>query len=167
MLKSKCDNKSRFQQSAQGRAFTLQELKKNLQYIITVNTEGDQQQVIDDTKRQPGEIQERLKIAKELIKSKLDKFNSRKKHNKKNISKKKVAANRLMPEDLVNKNVDHIFDVTEDDGQVTQIAYSGFIARIVKKHKDPMQTLFEIVYDSVYNNDDESDNEREPDEEDT
>ena len=30
-----------------------------------------------------------------------------------------------------------------------------------------MQTLFEIVYDSVYNNDDESDDEQEPDEEDT
>ena len=29
-----------------------------------------------------------------------------------------------------------------------------------------MQTLFEIVYDIVYNNDDESDNEQEPDEED-
>ena len=49
------------------------------QYIITANAEGDHQQVIDDTKRQPGEIQERLKIAKESIKSKLDKFNSRKK----------------------------------------------------------------------------------------
>ena len=71
-----------------------------------------------------------------------------------------------MPEDLVNKNVDHIFDVTED-GKVTQIAYSGFITRIVKKHKDPMQTTFEIVYDSVYNDDGDSDNEREPDEEDT
>ena len=59
MLKSKCDNKSRFQQSAQGRAFKLQELKKNLQYIITANAEGDQQQVIDDTKRQPGEIHTR------------------------------------------------------------------------------------------------------------
>ena len=53
-----------------------------------------------------------------------------------------------MPDDLVNRNVDHIFDVTEDDGQVTHIAYSGFITRIVKKHKDLMQTLFEIVYDS-------------------
>ena len=79
VLQSKCDNKSRFQQSAQGRALTLQALKKNLQYIIPVNAEGDQQQVIDDTKRQPGEIQERLKIAKESIKSKLDKFNSTKK----------------------------------------------------------------------------------------
>ena len=29
-----------------------------------------------------------------------------------------------------------------------------------------MQTLFKIVYDIVYNNDDESDNEQEPDEED-
>ena len=40
VLKSKFDNKSRFQQSAQGRAFALKELKKNLQYIITVNAEG-------------------------------------------------------------------------------------------------------------------------------
>ena len=87
--------------------------------------------------------------------------------NNKNVSKKKVAANRFVPEDLVNKNVGHIFDVTEDDRQVPQIAYSGFITRIVKKHKDPMQTLFEIAYDSVYNNDDESDDEREPAEEDT
>ena len=37
-----------------------------------------------------------------------------------------------MLEDLVNKHVDHIFDVTEDR-KVTQIAYSGFITRIVKK----------------------------------
>ena len=54
MLQSKCDNKSRFQQSAQGRAFTLEELKKNLWYIMTVNAEGDQQQVIDGTTRQSG-----------------------------------------------------------------------------------------------------------------
>ena len=72
-----------------------------------------------------------------------------------------------MSEDLANKNVDHIFDVTEDDGKVTEIAYCGFITRIVKKHKAPMQTLLETVYDLVYNNDDESDDEREPDEEDT
>ena len=79
VLKSKWGNKIRFQQSAQGRAFSLQELKNNLQYVITVNAEGDQQQVVDDTQRQPGE---RLKIAKESIKSKLDKFNSRKKNRK-------------------------------------------------------------------------------------
>ena len=71
-----------------------------------------------------------------------------------------------MPENLVKKNMDHIFDVTEDDRQVTQIAQSAFTIKIVKKHKDPMQTLFEIVYGIVYNNDDESDNEQEPDEED-
>ena len=92
VLKSNCDNKSRFKQSAQARAFTLQELKKNLQYIITVNSEGDQQQVIDDTKRQPGEIQERLKIAKESIKSMLDKFNSRKKQVRKTSVKIKLLA---------------------------------------------------------------------------
>ena len=72
----------------------MEELKKNLQYTITANAEGDEEQVIDDNKRQPDEIQERLKVAKVLIKSKLDKFNSRKKHNKENVSKKKVAANR-------------------------------------------------------------------------
>ena len=73
----------------------------------------------------------------------------------KNFSKNKVAANRLMngsTMDLVKKNVYHIFDVPEDDGQVTKIAHSGFITRIIKKHKDPIQTLFGIVYDSVDNN---------------
>ena len=84
--------------------------------------------------------------------------------NNKNVSKKKVAPNRFVPENLVNKNVDHIFNVTEDDGQVPQIAYSRFITRIVKKHKDLMQNLFEIVNDSVYNNDDQSNDEQEPDE---
>ena len=64
-------------------------------------------------------MQERLEIVKESIKFKLDKFNSTKKHDKKNVSKNKVTANGLMSEDLVNKNVDHIFDVAEDDGQVT------------------------------------------------
>ena len=73
----------------------------------------------------------------------------------KNFSKNKIAANRLMNRstmELVNKNVYHIFDVPEDDGQVTKIAHSGFITRIIKKHKDPTQTLFKIVYDSVDDN---------------
>ena len=61
-----------------------------------------------------------------------------------------------MPENLVNKNVDHILDNTED-GKAKQIAYSGLIIRIVKKHKDPMQTTFEIVYDSAYNDNGDSD----------
>ena len=42
VLKSKCDHKSRFQQSAQGKAFILQELKENLQFIITLNSQDDQ-----------------------------------------------------------------------------------------------------------------------------
>ena len=73
----------------------------------------------------------------------------------KNFSKNKIAANRLMngsTMELVNKNVYHIFDVPEDDGQVTKIAHSGFITRIIQKHKDPIQILFEIVYDSVDDN---------------
>ena len=44
--------------------FTLQELKKKLQSIIAVNSEGEQHKVTEDTKRQPDEIQERLKIFK-------------------------------------------------------------------------------------------------------
>ena len=92
----------------------MQELKKNLQFIITLNSQDDQQQVMEDSKKQPAEIQERLQIAKESIKSKLDKFNSRKKHGQKKVNKNKSTILRLMPEDLVNKNVDHIFDVRED-----------------------------------------------------
>ena len=75
MLKAKLDSKSKFQQSAQEKAFTLHELKENLQFIITLNSQNDQQQVIEGSKRQPADLQERLKIAKESIKSKLDKFN--------------------------------------------------------------------------------------------
>ena len=44
--------------------FTLQELKKNLQSVIAVDSEGEQHKVIEDTKRQPDETQERLKIFK-------------------------------------------------------------------------------------------------------
>ena len=156
MLKSKCDRKSRFQQSAQGKAFTSQELKKNLQFIITLNSQDDQQRVMEDSKKQPAEIQERLQIAKESIKSKLAKFNSRKKHGQKKLNKNKSTILRLMPEDFVNRNVDHIFDSEKMESYTNYI--SGFIARVVKKHKDPMQTPFEIVYDSVYNDDGDSDN---------
>ena len=38
---------------------------------------------------------------------------------------------------------------------------------LLKKHRNPMQTTFKIVYDSVYNDDGDSDNEQEPDEENT
>ena len=159
MLKSKGESKSRFQQSDQGKAFTLQELKKNLQFI-TLNSANR-----EDSKWQPAEIQERLKIVKVSMKCKLDKF--KKKNSKKNINKNKATILCLMPEDLVSKNVDHIFDVREEDGKVKHIAYSGHITRIVKKHKDSKQTTFEIVYDSVYNDDGDSEDEREPNKEDT
>ena len=134
LLKSMCDSKSKSQQSAQGKAFALQELKGNLQFIILLNSQDDQQQFMEDSKRQPAEIQERLKIAKESIKCKLEKFNLRKKYSKKKVNKNKTTILCLVPEDSVNKNADHIFDVTEEDGKVTQITYSGFITRIVKKN---------------------------------
>ena len=111
---------------------------------------------MEDSKKQPAEIQERLQIAKESIKSKLAKFNSRKKHGQKKLNKNKSTILRLMPEDFVNRNVDHIFDSEKMESYTNYI--SGFIARVVKKHKDPMQTPFEIVYDSVYNDDGDSDN---------
>ena len=53
--------------------------------------------------------------------------------------------------------MDPVLDVIEDNGQAKQIAYSGFITTIVKKHKGPMQILFEIVYDSVDTDDNERD----------
>ena len=90
VLKSKCDRKSRFQQSAQGKSFTLQELKENLQFIITLNSQDYQQQVMKDSKRQPAEIQETLKIAKESVKCTLDKSNTRK-----NIVRKKLTKIKL------------------------------------------------------------------------
>ena len=40
-----------------------------------------------------------------------------------------------MPEDLANKNVDTYLMLQGDDGQVTQIAYSGFITKIIKNIK--------------------------------
>ena len=111
---------------------------------------------MEDSKKQPTEIQERLQIAKESIKSKLDKFNSRKKHGQKKVNKNKSTILRLMPEDLVNKNVDHIFDVRED-GKLHKLHIVD-LSQELQKNKDPMQTPFEIVYDSVYNYDGNSDN---------
>ena len=51
-------------------------------------SEGGQQQVMKGTKQQPDEIEERLKIVKESIKSKLDKFNLSKQTSKKSIKTK-------------------------------------------------------------------------------
>ena len=51
-------------------------------------SEGGQQQVMEGTKQQPDVIEERLKIVKESIKSKLDKFNLSKQTSKKSIKTK-------------------------------------------------------------------------------
>ena len=51
---------------------------------------------------------------------------------------------------------------------LTQVVYTGVVTRIVEKNKNnPTETLFEIVEDSVYNNDEDSDNDRQSDEKDT
>ena len=64
----------------------------------------------------------------------------------------------MKPEQIVGKTVDHIFDVKGEDGTVTQVAYTGVVARMVEKNKsNPKETLFEIVYNSVYNDDKDSD----------
>ena len=55
---------------------------------MNVMSEGGQQQVMEGTKQQPDEIEERLKIVKESIKSKLDKFNLSKQTSKKSIKTK-------------------------------------------------------------------------------
>ena len=51
-------------------------------------SEGGQQQVMEGTKQQPDEIEERLKIVKESIKSKLGKSNLSKQTSKKSIKTK-------------------------------------------------------------------------------
>ena len=55
---------------------------------MNVMSEGGQQQVMEGTKQQPDEIEEKLKIVKESIKSKLDKFNLSKQTSKKSIKTK-------------------------------------------------------------------------------
>ena len=51
---------------------------------------------------------------------------------------------------------------------LTQVVYTGVVTRIVEKNKNnPTETLFEIVYDSLYNNDEDSNDDWQPDEEDT
>ena len=111
------------------------------------------------------EMQEKLKLAKEAIKLKLEKLKNRKK-SKPSFKNRKTK--NMTPEQIVGKTVDHIFNVEGKDGTVTQVAYTGVVTRIVEKNKsNPKETLFEIVYDSVYNNDEDSDDDRQPDEEDT
>ena len=98
--------RKKIQQSAQGRAFTLQKLKKS---FITLISEGDQWHVIEESRRKEAEIQKRLTIAKESIKSKVQKSNSR----ENTIRKKSISSNQLFyARGFSKQNVDHTFYVT-------------------------------------------------------
>ena len=74
----------------------------------------------------------------------------------------------MTQEKIVGKTVDHIFDVEGEDDTVTQVTYTGVVTRIVEKNEsNPKEPLFEIVNDSVYNTDEDCDDDRQPDEENT
>ena len=74
----------------------------------------------------------------------------------------------MTQEKIVGKTVDHIFDVEGEDDTVTQVTYTGVVTRIVEKNEsNPKEPLFEIVNDFVYNNDEDCDDDRQPDEENT
>ena len=165
VLKSKCDDKKRFQQTVQGQAYSLSELKENLLHIIQYNEDDGPQPILEQQQMSVVEMQEKLNLAKVAIKLELEKLKNRKK-SKPSVKNRKTK--NMTPGQIVGKTVDHIFDVEGEDGTVTQVAYTGVVTRIVEKNKsNPKETLFEIVYDSVYNNDEDSDDDRQPDEEDT
>ena len=147
VLQSKCDDKKRFQQTVQGRAYTLSELKENLLHIIQFNEDDGPQPIVEQQQMSVVEMQEKLKLAKEAIKRKPEKLKNRKK-SKESVKNRKTK--NMAPEQIVGKTVDHIFDVEGEDGTLTQVAYTGVVTRIVEKNKNnPTETLFEIVYDSV------------------
>ena len=74
----------------------------------------------------------------------------------------------MTQDQLVGKTVDYIFDVEVEDGTVTQVAYLGVVTKIVEKKKKKIQKKHCLkLFDSVYNNDEDIDDDREPDEEDT
>ena len=79
VLKSKCDDKKRFQQTVQGRAYSLSELKENLFHIIQYNEDDSPQPILEQQQMSVVEMQEKLKLAKETIKLKLEKLRNRKK----------------------------------------------------------------------------------------
>ena len=161
VLKSKCDDKKRYQ----GRAYNLSELNENPLHIIQYNEDDGPQPILEQQQMSVVEMQEKLKLAKEAIKLKLEKLKNRK-NSKPSVKNRKTE--NMSPDQLVGKTVDHIFDVEGEDGTITQVAYTGVETRIVEKNKsNPKETLFEIVYDSVYNNDEDSNDDRQPDEEDT
>ena len=98
------------------------------------------------------------------MKEKLESLKSRKK-GVKTIKKQKSKQQKdtIAPEYLVGKLVDHIFD-SEEDADL-QVIHTGRITRIVKRAKNPRNTIFEIVYEADYADGDSDDEDREPDEE--
>ena len=165
VLKSKCDDKKRFQQTVQGRAYSLSELKENLLHIIQYNEDDGPQPILEQQQMSVVEMQEKLKLAKETIKLKLEKLKNRKK-SKPSVKNRKTK--NMTQEKIVGKTVDQIFDVEGEDDTVTQVTYTGVVTRIVEKNEsNPKEPLFEIVNDFVYNNDEDCDDDRQPDEENT
>ena len=73
----------------------------------------------------------------------------------------------MTQDQLVGKTVDYIFDVEVEDGTVTQVAYLGVVKKNIKKKKKIQKKHCLKLFDSVYNNDEDIDDDREPDEEDT
>ena len=157
-------DKKRFQETVQGRTYILSELKEDLLHIIQDNEDDAPQPILEQQQMSVVKMQEKLKLAKEPIKLKLEKLKNRKKSK---TRVKNMNSKFMTSEQIVGKTVDHIFDAEVEDGTLTQVTYTGVVTRIVEKNKsNPKETLFEIVYDSVYNNGDDSDDDRQPDEKD-
>ena len=79
VLKSKCDDKKRFQQTVQGQVYSLSELKENLLHIIQYNEDDAPQSIFEQQQMLVVEMQEKLNLAKVAIKLEREKLKNRKK----------------------------------------------------------------------------------------
>ena len=57
VLKSKCDGKKRFQQTVQGRAYSLSELKENVFHIIQYDEDDGPQPILEQQQMSVVEMQ--------------------------------------------------------------------------------------------------------------
>ena len=176
VLESKHPQRNLFNQSEGKINFSIDKLKNNLIEIIKFSTTStfDAPENHDYTIIPADEMARKYKLRKQELMLKLQNHMA-KKINKNNKTSSKPKSQRkknnkdeISPEEFVNRKVDHIFEI-EEDGKKSEIAYSGIITKIVKQnYNNPRETVFEIKYDSTYNDDDDSDDEgREEDEEDT
>ena len=62
----------------QGRAYSLNELKENVLHIIQYNEDNGPQPILEQQQMSLVEMQEKLKLAKEAIKIKLEKLKNKK-----------------------------------------------------------------------------------------